>query len=292
MERQIDIPLFKIRCSAIGKIMTEPKGKSVAQKIADLKASAIERRAKMLALKPTLKSRKNTADAIIKIAKQIKALKPLESTPNLSQTCISFLESWVNEYVYQRRVEFTSKQTSKGTTVEEMAIVYASCHVDGMGLASKNTRRLSNDWMNGEPDVIGDEYVDDIKAPFTHDTLPLYSAEIPESDYEWQVLGYMELAELKKARVIYVLMSMPEDMIQREARWKLGASYSQEEYEAFSAQFRYDDLPPYLRIKQYEFEYDSEKIEAIKQRVIDCRKYIDTVIIPALESNAKVYYKP
>lgn len=233
-----NLPEFKIRCSSIGKIMTEPRTKGEGL---------------------------------------------------LSKTCRTYLESWVNEIVYGRRIEFTSKQTSKGIEVEDDAIVYASGYIPEMGLSSKNTRRFTSQFLQGEPDVISTEYVFDVKSSWSHATFPLYAPGLPESDYEWQVLGYMALTGKTKGRVVYALMSMPEEMILREARYRLGQEYSFEEYEEFAAQFRYDDLPPHLRLKEYEIQYDAEKIAAIEKRVLECRAYIQSVILPELLKNQNKY---
>ena len=291
MQSEIKIPEFKIRCSAIGQIMTNPAGKSVAEKIAELEQDLQERKAKYAEMKPGLKSREKAAEMIDRKAGELEDLYFKKDEPNLSATCKTFLKTWLDEKIYQRRIEFTSKQTDKGIVVEEGAIIYAAAHIDEMGFVSKNLHRFSNDFMHGEPDVINEDYVFDIKSSWTHGTFPLYDSEIPETGYTWQVLGYMELTKKQKGSVIFCLMSMPEDMIRKEARWKLPEGYTEQEYEEFSAQFRYDELPPYLRIKQYDVEYNEEKIEAIKTRVNECRKYIETVLIPEVEKNFKKFQK-
>jgi hypothetical protein len=236
--QQLILPEFKIRCSAIGKIMTNPRTKGEGA---------------------------------------------------LSKTCISFLESWVNEQVYQRRVDFSSKQTAKGITVEDEAIIYASGFLNA-GLISKNQFKFANEYMTGEPDLVTDDEVIDIKSSWSHSTFPLYARELPESDYEWQVTGYMALCEKAKGRVVYCLMSMPDAMIEREARWKLGYDYSQSQYDEFAEQFRYDNLGPELRLKEYAIEYDLEKVTAIEKRVLDCRAYIQSVILPELEKQKAKYF--
>ena len=258
--------------------------------MADIQDAIDAAKAKRAETKPTLKTFTNLGEKIEKLTGEYNALKPLENAPNLSQTCISYLEKWVTEKVYKRRVSFTSKQTDKGNLVEGDAIIYASGHVNGMGLSSKNEKKFFNEWMHGEPDVIGETIVDDIKASFSHETFPIFAVDLPEKDYDWQVTGYMALTGKKKGRVIFALMSMPEEMILKEARWKLGYEYTSEQYQEFADQFRYDDLPPYLRIKEFEVEYSEEKVEAIKKRVLECREYINNTILPALEANAKKYH--
>lgn len=310
---QFHVPKFKIRCSAIGKIMTEPKGKSVRQRLEEMAADIEAKKAKLAetkkanelrlasmkeGLKTTEKAKESAAKAEGKLENQIKALEekyqellPDIDAPNLSQICIKFLEDWVNGHVYQRRIEVVTKYTYKGNAVEEDAIAYASGYIPEMGLSSKNEEHFENEFFKGTPDVIGEDYVFDPKSSWSHDTFPLYAAEIPETDYDWQVLGYMDLTGKTQGRVVFVLMSMPEEIIEKEARWKLGAEYTREQYLEFARNYQYDDLPAYLRIKEYEIAYDPDKIEAVKKRVQECRDYIENTILPALERNAQKYYQ-
>jgi len=283
------IPLFKIRCSAIGKIMSEPRGKSFSQKIVELSAKIQDATQKRDAIRDGLISKEKATARIEKMESELLQMMPHKDAPNLGQTCISYLEKWVNEYVYERRIEFTSKTTDKGNLVEEDAIVYACGHIEEMGLSSKNPERFKDDFMEGEPDVLAPDFVFDTKCSWSHDTFPLYATELPEIDYDWQVKGYMHLTGRKFGRVVFVLMSMPEEMLAKEARWKLGPDFSRQDYEDFTAQFRYDDLPPYLRLKEFEVLQDDEAVEAIKARVLECRKYIAETIIPQIESNIKKY---
>lgn len=284
-----EIPVFKIRCSSIGKIMTNPQGKSVAEKVADLRLALAEKRAKLDVTKPTLKTYANISASVAKTEAEIERLLPDIDKPRLSQTCKTYLAQWVCQYVYNRLVEFTSKQTDKGNAVEEDAILYAMGHVPALGLASKNMEKFQDEYMIGTPDIVTDTHIWDVKSSWSHETFPLFDRELPESDYDWQVTGYMALTGKTQGKVLFALMSMPEEMIMKEARWRLGYNYDESQYQEFADQFRYDSLPAYLRLKQYDVVFDPEKVEAIQRRVIECRQYIDTVIIPALEQNAKIY---
>ena len=289
MADKITLKPFCIRCSAIGKIMGEPRGKSAAQKLAEAQALLKKNVDAVAAAKAGSKSQIAAAARVERYTKDVADLEKLADTPHLSQTCISYLQEWVNEQVYGRRIEVVSKYTTKGNKVEDDAIVYALGYVAGLQLEVKNEQHLGNDWMHGTPDVVAGQMVLDIKSSWSHETFPLYDREIPESDYEWQVLGYMGLTEKQKAVVCYCLMSMPDEMIEREARFKLGPNYTQEQFKEFAALYRYDDLPAFLRLKEFEFLFDEAKYESIKTRVEQCRAYIDEVIIPTLTANAKKY---
>lgn len=91
------------------------------------------------------------------------------------------------------------------------------------------------------------------------------------------------------ARVVYVLMSMPDEMLYREARWKLGQEFTKEEFDEWAKMYRYDELPPFLRIKEFEVVWNEDDIAAIEKRVKECRQYIEDVIKPELQKNVRRY---
>lgn len=284
-----ELPTFKIRCSAIGTIMTAPRGKSMAEKIAELAGKIQTATERHDALKPGLKSKEALQGRILKMQEELASMLPYKDAPNLSASCISYLQKWCNETLYGRKKEFTSKQTDKGNLVEEDAILYASGHVIDMGLCSKNEEHFIGEYMHGTPDVLTENYVFDIKSAWDHDTFPLHSPEIPTEDYVWQVKGYMHLTGRRMARVVYVLMSMPDEMLYREARWKLGQEFTKEEFDEWAKMYRYDELPPCLRIKEFEVVWNEDDIAAIEKRVKECRQYIEDVIKPELQKNVRRY---
>ena len=287
-------PKFYIRCSAIGEIMTNPKGKSVAEQIDELRTEIIDRAEKIQLMKPGAKFEIAMRMYTRKTA-ELERLIEMEGQPNLSDTCKTHLKKWLIRELSGKRIEVKTRQMDKGNVVEEDAILYASCHIPGMGICVKNEIRFRDEWMQGTPDVIiQDEEVDDLKASYSADTFPLFETELPEKDYDWQVTGYMGLLRsnnimVSRGAVIYALMSMPEQMIQREARYQLPEGYTEEQYEDFAANYRYDDLEPALRLKKYVVEYDDTKIEAIRRRVEECRAYIETVLWPAFLANRQQF---
>lgn len=292
MQSEISIPVFKISASQCGKIMSGADGKSVKQRLEELRIEIADRETKVLEMKPTLKTYPKQVEMLERRKAEYMELLPRENEPNLSKTCITYLRKWADEKIYKRKVQFSSKQTDKGNLVEDVSIDYASIHLE-WGLVSKNLERFHNEWAHGEPDLVLENEVPDIKSSYTHETFPLYSPELENKDYEWQDLVYQWLTGIQKGSIVFVLTSMPDEMIRKEARFskQLPEGYTEQEYEEFAAQFRYDELPPYLRIKQYEVEYSEEKIEAIKTRVKECRKYIETVLIPEVEKNFKKFQK-
>jgi hypothetical protein len=194
---------FKIRCSAIGLIMTEARAKS----------------------------------------------EPL------SATCISYLEQWVKEQLYNTKKQINSKYLTKGNEVEIEAIEYYAEAKD-LGFVLKNQDYFENDFITGTPDLITNGIVYDFKSSWDCFTFPLFETKV-DKNYEAQLQGYMNLTGLKKAKLVYTLQNTPDQL-----QWDEPIDYS--------------IYPEYLRIKEFEIAYDSDFIERVNNRVIECRNYIKT----------------
>ena len=194
---------FKIRCSAIGLIMTEARAKS----------------------------------------------EPL------SQTCISYLEQWVKEQLYNTKKQINSKYLTKGNEVEVEAIEYYAEAKD-LGFVLKNQDYFENDFITGTPDLITNGIVYDFKSSWDCFTFPLFETKV-DKNYEAQLQGYMNLTGLKNAKLVYTLQNTPDQL-----QWDEPIDYS--------------IYPENLRIKEFEIAYDSEFIERVNNRVIECRNYIKT----------------
>jgi len=276
--QEINPQLFKISCSSIHEIMTEPKTKSTAEKIAECEDKINEATEKLLTARPGLK----TTDALEKkkvlMIEELKHLKSLPDVPHLSETTKGYCEQWLKIQIYERLPEFTSKYTDKGTMTEDAAIELLNGFYGWN--ATKNTARKFSDFMHGECDldIRKEDLICDIKSSYSCFTFPLFDGEIPDKKYIWQIQGYMHLWGRENGRISYVLMDMPDDMIANELRWKFKTPPTDEEYRAAAAKFIYSDLADALRVKSFNFKYDPEMIAAIEQRVKECRVYIGSLL--------------
>lgn len=220
-------PIFKVHCSSIGSIMTEPR------------------------------SKKDT----------------------LSATCKTYIESWMKEQLYSRRAGFRSKYTSKGNDCEPLSIDFASEYY-GWGMVDKNTETKENEFLIGTCDINLAKLIVDIKNSWSEKTFPIFETVIPEPKYEWQGLGYMDLWKKPKFQLTYTLMDAPEHLIDRESRqraWELGMDdVDTELYNEVKSEMTYSNLHPSLRIKSFLSEFDEDKLYSVYDRVIACRKYIET----------------
>jgi len=209
---------FKIRCSAIGKIMTEARSKS----------------------------------------------EPL------SKTCITYLEEWTKEQIYDRRKEIDSKYMEKGILMEDSAIDFVSSYYPDLPLLIKNEKNFASDYITGTPDLILDEEVIDIKCSWDCFTFPLFEKEL-NKDYYWQLQGYMYLTGCSKGRIIYVLIDTPIGIVDREIR------FNPDKEAEIIAYHNYRNVPDKYKIKSFEVTRSDQDIDAIIKRVNECREYIKTL---------------
>ena len=171
----------------------------------------------------------------------------------LSKTTISYLEEWCKQSIYGQKKELVTKEISKGIIKEDEAIDKCIEWLD-LPFAIKNTERFFDNYFEGEPDLLLSDTVIDIKNSWDCWTFPLFDREIPTKGYEYQVQVYMHLTGRKKAKVVYMLLNTP-------------ATFNQPE-------IIYDNIDKKYRCKVFDFEYDENIINMLKQRVIDCREYI------------------
>lgn len=268
---------FKVSCSSIGAIMTESKGKSKAQKVAELTAKISEATAKRDAIRDGLKSKLQAEERLIKMRAELELLNELPDIPELSDGAKTYCRNWLKQRVYERKPDIYSKYTEKGNKTEADAIELLE-RFYGWPLAMKNTRKEENDFMRGECDIELPEMIVDVKSSFSCWTFPIFESDIPETDYEWQIQGYMHLWKKEKGMVSFCLMDMPDEMIQKELRWKLPEGYSKEDYDREYSKFIYSNHPDHLRIKSFHFDYYPDKIARVEQRVKECRDYIKIIL--------------
>lgn len=188
---------FRIRCSAIGKIMSNAKVKG-----------------------------------------------------ELSQTCKTYLHEW---YANDKE-QIQSKYMDKGVEVENDLIDFMA-DVLGFGLAEKNTVRLHEDWIEGECDVNLPNCIVDVKASWNKTTLHKQVIDGIDKDYEWQLIGYCYLYKKPKGILFFGLMNTPET--------------------DYSPEVIFEDLPVNERWIAYEVNPTQEQFDAIKERVMKCREYLN-----------------
>ena len=167
----------------------------------------------------------------------------------------------------------------------------------------KNGERIKNDFFDGEIDIIPEEDENiDIKCSWSLETFPHKLVDPMNSDYEYQGRGYMDLNGKKRHIIAYCLVNAPGILVvkEKEKLWHnmncpanddpdfMQAKIAIERNMIFDMeQFRLDnpdvsidctdwtyDIPIKDRVIEYVVDFDQEKINAIKNRIRECRKWL------------------
>ena len=201
------------------------------------------------------------ASALGKLMGQPKS-KADKEAGELSQTAKTFVLEWYKEQLYERRAPIDSKYMTKGNECEDASIAYTSAFYGKDW--ENNKMQYENDWITGEPDIIDETHIIDIKNSWDFTTFPLFSKTCPKKEYEWQVRGYMWMLKKYHGAVVYTLMDTPAHLIPSGLD---------------PALFQYEGLPDHLRIKRFNIEHDDEAIEQIKQKVEKAREFISAIAL-------------
>lgn len=260
----IQIPTFKIRCSQIGQIMggalTKPTEKQLA-------------RIEELTNKPKVRTELQEKELQELILKR-------DSQPQIQAGAKTYCQEWVKEQIYSKTKEFSNKYTEKGIQCEKEAIDMVA-EVMGYGFVAKNEKHYEDADLTGTPDLVVADAVEEIKNSWSIYTFPLLAETIPDTDYFFQVQGYMALTNKSKAAVNYCLIDAPVELIDAEARracYKAGmAEVDMELYDEVAAKMTYAGIQLPLRFKRFEFIRDDNAIAAIRTQVELCRMYISTI---------------
>ena len=196
----------------------------------------------------------------------------------LGKTGQSWCEQWLKEQIYQRKKEFSNKYTQKGLITEDNSIDFIAENL-GYGFLIKNEKFFENDYVQGTPDVILKDHIIDVKNSWDCFTFPFFENEYPNKDYYWQAQCYMWLVGVDRYKLIYTLSDTPDNLIEKEAYyWAKNNGYDEVDadlYDQFKAKMTYSNIEDKLKIKVFDIERNNADIEKIKERVIECREYIN-----------------
>lgn len=193
---------------------------------------------------------------------------------DLGETCKAYLDEIVIWLKYGISKDIQSKYIEKGLLAETDSIGLLLA-LDGV-IYSKNSERFDNGIITGEPDIIQDGKIIDVKTSW--DLFSHIKNKKINPKYEWQVIGYMELTGCKEAEVIHLLVDTPETLVQDEIRrmgWKLGMIELDEEIQAeVRKNMRFEQVPLNERAIRFQVKYSDEKVNKLYEKLELCTKYI------------------
>ena len=173
----------------------------------------------------------------------------------LGTSLTSYLKRWYAEQKYGIREDIYSKYMEKGVHCEAEAIDVCAERL-GLGMLEKNLVHFNDEHFQGSPDVYTDELVIDLKCNWDHITFLDAVTSPINKDYEAQLQVYMHLLGLKKAKLVYVLLDTPD-------------------FVNYGNEVTYSHLPIEQRFFAFDLEYDKEMIEAMQEKVINARTFLN-----------------
>jgi hypothetical protein len=174
----------------------------------------------------------------------------------LSETTKSYIRAVAKQDFYGYNVELNNKYINKGNMQENDSI--ALLNTVNFTNYSKNTERLTNEWLTGEADIVLDDRIIDIKTSWSLETFPATLEEAINKDYEWQLRAYLFLYDKQYASLVYCMVTTHPSLLN--------------EWENLSLH-QVDHIDASKRITSILFERDLELEEEIKVRLHYCTEY-------------------
>lgn len=202
------------------------------------------------------------------------------------ETAYGILRKMAFENKYGIRKRFSSKPTAKGIENEGLSIEMAARAYGWDVDPNKPLKyRKVNEFITGEPDVVTQLVLADVKSSFEAESFPSYDLSFtvsPNKAYEWQMQGYMWLFDRSEAELVYVLTPMPEQMLLDQIRRDSYLAMSDPRYagmgmeaieemvdEQLRAEVDFEVIPEEKRIRRFIIQRDERMIQQIQVR---CRQ--------------------
>ncbi len=272
---------FKCRCSSITKMMSNSKSNPV---LTENQAKKLVEWQEKLQKGGTLTENQHKELAELKV-KEENGKKII-----LSDTCIEYL---MDEYSFRTTGKFSVTKEldveyfQRGKLGEEDAITLLS-RVDKV-FYRKNTERVYNDFLSGEPDIYHGESImtatriEDIKNTWDY---PIFLKKINkglDNGNEDQVAGYMDITGAGEGNISFTLVNMPESIIndyRRRLMYKMDVATDENpEYKIAVAKLehsmRFDDIPIHKRVYKIPIaRFTPERKQMVYDKVKICREWL------------------
>lgn len=285
----MDFSNYLFRCHSLGYIMTDPKGESNLVKYEKYNIQYSEKK-DMYNLMDEKQQNSSKGQTLLKSMLTAKERKDryekVKQNIHLSDTCKTHLCDLYTVAKYERFEDIKSKYMEKGLLCEEDGITLYCLYKQAQGANfvyhKKNKTRLDNDYISGEWDIEDDERITDIKINWSIFQFMRTASKPIKSLYQWQDDGYMWLTGKKLGRTAYCLVNTPEQLLIKEIKsLEYGFIGSAEDLIEATAELRknhaFDDIPLCERVREFDVEYDESRIERIKTRVTECRKFLQSL---------------
>ena len=137
--------------------------------------------------------------------------QPKVKSEILSETAKSYIKMKAKEDYFGFKTSITTKPMLKGIDWEEESIALVN-QVRGTFYV-KNNERFENEYLTGQPDIILDDCIIDIKTSWSLETWPAIPDEGINKDYEWQLRAYCWLLNKQYAELIYCMIDTDDSLL-------------------------------------------------------------------------------
>ena len=137
--------------------------------------------------------------------------QPKSKSEILSETAKTKIREIAKEQFFGFSTSITTKPMIKGTDWEHESIALVN-QVRGT-FYIKNKERFENEFLTGEPDIILDHSIIDIKTSWSLETWPATPGEGINKDYEWQLMAYCWLLNKSHAELIYCMIDTDDTLL-------------------------------------------------------------------------------
>ncbi len=142
---------------------------------------------------------------------------PRGKNEEISATTKSWLKEMVKEEFYGYKKKLDSPAITKGIDMEDVSIELLNDVI--FADHKKNEKRITNDWLTGEADIVGISEILDVKTSWSLETFPAFQedadAAVKKSGYDWQLRGYMILYNKPQASIRYCMIDTPDYLLKK-----------------------------------------------------------------------------
>jgi len=191
-------------------------------------------------------------------------------------TAMSYIRScWLRDkYGYDEPL--VSNEILKGLMCEDDIIDVLSRCIPG-GYRVKNEESFEDDYFTGTPDVVLDDYIEDVKCSWTLRTF--VETTRPDNLYYAQGQVYMALTGRKRFRLAHVLVDTPKELLDEEMKrlyFRFNCDEDNPHYKALIKKVEAMHLcekkiPEGQRVKTFEFERNDHYLDTLRLRVEQAR---------------------
>lgn len=183
-------------------------------------------------------------------------VQPKSKSEVLSETAKSYIKTKAKEDYFGYSTHLQTKPMLKGTDWEEESIALVN-QVRGTFYV-KNKERYENEFLTGEPDIILDDSIIDIKTSWSLDTFPATQDEGANKEYMWQLMGYCWLMNKTQAELIYCMIDTDDVLL---SDWDNRFIH------------KVSHIDPVKRITCLKYEMNSDYINQMKEKLIAATEY-------------------